>query len=313
LRFLIASRPEALIQDAFRPFLSLVLRIDLADIDGWFSDIERYLKNEFARIATEQQLDSLAWPGERIIHDIVTKSCGQFVYASTIIRFVGDEYGSAASQLKIVLGLKPSNGKSPFAELDALYTELLRPQPDPEFAMDCLAIVLARRGLPALYDLGQDDALLLNVDKDELHRKLRGLHSLLTFKPHINVHHLSFLDFLADPARSHQYHISERGGARRYLELITDAIIRYASRWSKQPNYHEAEHFAPEFGKLLGRRRNALPLPNQDWDEVLRPLSRHHQELLKLPNFDFLKRDIVTNAPFFKSSMIFCSSNLAAR
>ena len=146
LRFLISSRPEALIQDAFLPFLSRTLRIDLADIDGWYQDVEKYLKDEFTRIASEQHLDSLAWPGQHIIHDLVTKSCGQFVYASTIIRFVGDEYSSAASQLPIVLGLKPGKGKSPFAELDSLYLEILRRQRDPEFLMDLLALLVARSG-----------------------------------------------------------------------------------------------------------------------------------------------------------------------
>jgi hypothetical protein len=135
LRFLISSRPEALLQDAFRPFLSTTLRIDLADVDGWYQDVEKYLKEEFTRIASEQQLDSLAWPSKHIIHDLVSKSCGQFIYASTIIRFVGDDYCSAPSQLKIILGLRPNKGKSPFVELDTLYFEILRRQPDPEFLM----------------------------------------------------------------------------------------------------------------------------------------------------------------------------------
>jgi len=110
LRFLITGRPESHIQDAFHRFQSQVLRIDLAKTHGWYRDIEKYLKEEFTRIASEQQLDSSAWPGEQIIHDLVTKSCGQFVYVTTILRFVGDEYNSAVSQLEIVLGLKPIIG-----------------------------------------------------------------------------------------------------------------------------------------------------------------------------------------------------------
>ncbi|KIL63123.1 hypothetical protein M378DRAFT_63736, partial [Amanita muscaria Koide BX008] len=125
LRFVISSRPEADIQDFFDQFQSPTLRIDLAKVDDAFRDIETYLISEFSRIAVEQQLDPKTWPDEGIIDTLVSNSSGQFVYAVTVMKCVGDKYESASAQLNIILGLKPSTGKSPFSELDALYTEIL--------------------------------------------------------------------------------------------------------------------------------------------------------------------------------------------
>jgi hypothetical protein len=63
---------------------------------------------------------------------------------------------------------------------------------------------------------------------------------------------------------------------------------------------HEADHFAPQFGNLLRRPQITLPLPDQDWNEVLRPLSSLHQELLKLPNFNTLKREYCDKCTLFQ-------------
>jgi hypothetical protein len=274
LRFLISSRPEALIQDAFRPFLSTTLRIDLADLDGWYQDVKQYLEEEFARIASEQHLDPSAWPGDLIIGDLVSKSSSQFVYASTIIKFVGDEYNSATSQLDIIMGLKASDGESPFADLDMLYMEILIRQHHQTFLKDFLTLLVARSSISTNEDdtLARDDALLLDISEHELHRKMRGMHSVLKVKPHIDIHHQSFLDFLQEPSRSHQYYISNQAGMKRYLELITSALVRYASKLMKDPDYHETEHFSPAFGPALKYYPCKIELPLQDWDETLRPL-----------------------------------------
>ncbi|KIL69068.1 hypothetical protein M378DRAFT_64399, partial [Amanita muscaria Koide BX008] len=124
LRFLICSRPEAHIQDAINIFRSLTLSLDLAEFNDANKDIEKYLKAEFSRIAKEQDLGT-AWPGQPIIQEFVSKASGQFIYASTVIKYVGDKYSSAETQLDIIRGLRPPLTISPFAELDELYKEIL--------------------------------------------------------------------------------------------------------------------------------------------------------------------------------------------
>ncbi|KAM6491065.1 hypothetical protein JOM56_013304 [Amanita muscaria] len=165
LRFVISSRPEANIQDFFDQFQSPTLRIDLANVDDAFRDIETYLTSEFARIVVEQKLDPETWPAWGTIDTLVSKSSGQFVYASTVMKHVGDKYESAVVQLAVILGLKPSTGKSPFSELDALYTEILQRQPDQNFLKEFLPVLAARSMLSGVKDgnLHEDDAMLLDT------------------------------------------------------------------------------------------------------------------------------------------------------
>ncbi|KAM6496467.1 hypothetical protein JOM56_009173, partial [Amanita muscaria] len=102
LRFIIVSRPELHIEQTIRRFQSPILTIDLAGLDDANRDIEKFLVDSFSRIASEQDLDP-TWPGPKIIHDIVYKSSGNFIFASLVIRFVGDPYCYAKTQLEIVL------------------------------------------------------------------------------------------------------------------------------------------------------------------------------------------------------------------
>ncbi|KIL57462.1 hypothetical protein M378DRAFT_87840, partial [Amanita muscaria Koide BX008] len=235
LRFIISSRPEAHIEDFFAQFKHPTLQIDLANVDGAYRDIKTYLTSEFARIAVEQELDPEVWPGQDIIDILVSNSSGQFVYAYTIIKYVGDEYESAVARLNVILGLKLSAGQSPFSELDALYTEILRRQADKNFLREFLAVLVARSAL-SLEDLHKDDAVLLGLDEKDMHRKLRGMRSLLKSRPFINVHHRSFLDFLHDSSRSGEYHVSKHFANRRYMELITDVLVKSASKAMEQPD-----------------------------------------------------------------------------
>ncbi|KAM6491082.1 hypothetical protein JOM56_013321 [Amanita muscaria] len=238
LRFIISSRPEANIQDFFDQFQSPTLQIDLANLDDALRDIETYLTSEFARIAVEQKLDLKRWPVQGTIDTLVDKSSGQFVYASTVMKYVGDKYESAVAQLDVILGLKPSTGKSPFSELDALYTGILKRQPDQNFLKEFLPVLVARSMLSGVKDgkFHKDDAMLLGLEETQLHRKLRGMCSILKFEPFLDVHHKSFLDFLDDSSRSGEYHISKHFANRRYMQRITDVLVKAASKAIEQPD-----------------------------------------------------------------------------
>ncbi|KIL54221.1 hypothetical protein M378DRAFT_862621 [Amanita muscaria Koide BX008] len=190
LRFLICSRPEAHIQETIDRFPKPNLQIDLASLDDANHDIEKYLKDEFSRIASEQDLDSTTWPGHEKIQQVIYKSSGQFIYASTVIRCVSDEYNSAVAQLDIILGLKPPSSKSPFAELDALFMDILERQPDQAFLMTFLALLVARLSITpdsnqraGNDDFHLDDAMVMNVSEYELHRKLRFFARFVSFWP----------------------------------------------------------------------------------------------------------------------------------
>ncbi|KAF9071163.1 hypothetical protein BDP27DRAFT_1192207, partial [Rhodocollybia butyracea] len=90
LRFIIASRPEAHIHEIFkssvyrgvyRPF----------NIEQSFADVQTYLLDEFARIYHEHQTMAaipLPWPLPQVLNELVWRSSGYFIYASTIIKFI---------------------------------------------------------------------------------------------------------------------------------------------------------------------------------------------------------------------------------
>ncbi|KAM6499472.1 hypothetical protein JOM56_004980, partial [Amanita muscaria] len=178
LRFLVCSRPEALIEETLNQFKDSTLRIDLATLDDANRDIEKYLVDKFSDIASKQGLNP-SWPSKEIIEEIVFKSSGNFILASTLMRFIGDEDHSAVSQLDIVRKLKPHGTMSPFALLDELYLEILKRQPHQDFLKIFLALLIGRssveltKNINAKINLNQDDAMLMNVSEEELHIKLR--------------------------------------------------------------------------------------------------------------------------------------------
>ncbi|KAM6496479.1 hypothetical protein JOM56_009185 [Amanita muscaria] len=247
LRFLIVSRPELHIEQTISRFQTPILRIDLARLDDANQDIETYLVDGFSRIASEQGLEP-TWPGPKIIREIVYKSSGNFIYASVVIKFVGDLYYFAKTQLDIVLNMKPPKTMSPFAVLDQLFLEILGRVLDQDFLKRYLGVLTARISVSDDYgDLYKDDAVLMHVSEEELHANLRRMRSLLKFEPVIDIHHRSFLDFLHDSSRSGQYYIGQQGGMRRYLEVFVDSLVRYASAVIEQPNHHNVPHFTPRF------------------------------------------------------------------
>ncbi|KIL54846.1 hypothetical protein M378DRAFT_18491 [Amanita muscaria Koide BX008] len=122
----------------------------------------------------------------------------------------------------------------------------------------------------------------MNVSEIELHTKLRRMRSLLKFKPHIDVHHRSFLDFLNEPTRSGDYYVSTQAGTRRYVELVVDSIVRYVSRVIEDPDYHKTYHLSLRFSDYLVV--SPLRMPFGELQDVVQPLVQIQDEALKLAN-----------------------------
>ncbi|KIM46625.1 hypothetical protein M413DRAFT_259711 [Hebeloma cylindrosporum] len=105
LRFIIASRPEAHIREAFdQPTLrSITKRVVLDESFGPNRDIEVYLRDGFESIYRKNSrlMEQVVkpWPETRIVNLLVQKSSGQFIYASTVLKFVGAEFYNPISQL----------------------------------------------------------------------------------------------------------------------------------------------------------------------------------------------------------------------
>ncbi|KAM6499237.1 hypothetical protein JOM56_004745 [Amanita muscaria] len=264
LRFLVVSRPEALIEETLKKFKDFTVSIDLAKLDDSNRDIHKYLEDKFSEIASNRGLDP-TWPGQKIIEEIVSKSSENFIFASLVIRFISDEDSDPEVLLNIVRNLTPRGSMSPFALLDELFLEILKRQRDQNFLKTFLALLVARSYIKQ-QDLHNDDATLMKVCKKDLHTRLRRMRSLLKFEPFIDVYHKSFLDFLQDPSRSGQYHIST-GGLKRYLELVVDLVVRHVSMEIEQPGRHETCRFNPTFKYIIYQSPPNIKLPVEDWKE----------------------------------------------
>ncbi|KAJ7870215.1 hypothetical protein B0H13DRAFT_2669870 [Mycena leptocephala] len=180
LRILIASRPEPHIREKFEepPFHSLC---DSVNIEQSFVDVRRYFCDEFLRIRSEHKgtMGNIPtpWPSQHIINALVEKSSGYFIYAATVIKFVGDKHFRPTEQLELVQNLIPISidSDSPFQALDQLYIQILSgvpPRNRPKLC-DILCVIANLRLNPThieqLLDLRTGDVQLI----------LRCLHSLL--------------------------------------------------------------------------------------------------------------------------------------
>ena len=248
LRFLIASHPEAHIREAFdRPTLrSITKRIVLDDSFGPNQDIEKYLRDGFKSIydrnSTLMEHVVQPWPESGILDLLVQKASGQFIYASTVLKFVEAEFYNPLSQLDIVLEPSPLDGTL-FSDLDQLYSQILSTYPIPEKLISVLGTILALH-CPQPPGVIED---LLGMKAGEVGLVLRGLHSLIRF-PHIpdeiftrsmdideddgiRLLHASFQDYLVDKNRSGPFFIN----TNIFRAQITKAGFELMTEWISQP------------------------------------------------------------------------------
>ncbi|CAK5266344.1 unnamed protein product [Mycena citricolor] len=125
LYFFVTSRPSpdillAINSPTYRP-IRLHLHLDELTFDA---DIFSFLKAEFAHIETthpafQATAESEHWPTEDIIHFLVNTTARHFLYAATVMQYVGHPDGLPSQRLSEVLSAaaNPAIGRSPFEQL----------------------------------------------------------------------------------------------------------------------------------------------------------------------------------------------------
>ncbi|KAJ6509762.1 hypothetical protein DFH09DRAFT_1435410 [Mycena vulgaris] len=221
LRLLIASRPESHIREKFDSIQGLY---DSIKLDQSFMDVENYLRKEFNRIHNEHHETMVSvpspWPPWHVIEKLVDTS-GYFIYAATIIKFVDDREFRPTERLAAVVENLPAEcGTLPFHALDELHLQILRDVPFQSRIIAILCFIIHGSILPlSRVHIEQ----LLGMDRGDLARALRRLHSLLLVPPNggdISLHHKSFRDFLLDPNRSGEFYL----GLERRKELARSVL-----------------------------------------------------------------------------------------
>ncbi|KAF9547775.1 hypothetical protein CPC08DRAFT_359293 [Agrocybe pediades] len=212
IRFLVCSRPESHLNSAFSSsyMAKIHYKIFLDDDYSATKDIELYLEDKFREIKEghvfKHKLPT-TWPTPDNIRDLVYKSSGQFIYASTVIRYVESPRHRPDQRLDAVMNLRPPFKDLPFTELDALYRHIISKAEDPSTVLDILAF-------PILYEWpigGPTVEKILQLEDGDVEVILADLQSLVTIgretmfygeSVKVKLLHKSLGDFLCDSQRT---------------------------------------------------------------------------------------------------------------
>ena len=123
--FILASRPEQHIREAFDGELlsSLTTRLVLDDKYHPDDDIRVFLQCKLRDIKDRHPSRvhlPASWPSDEDVERLVQKSSGQFIYASTVVKFINSHSHWPPDRLNIIFGLSPRGKTTPFAEMDSL-------------------------------------------------------------------------------------------------------------------------------------------------------------------------------------------------
>ncbi|KIK69252.1 hypothetical protein GYMLUDRAFT_35321 [Collybiopsis luxurians FD-317 M1] len=242
-QFLICSRPEPRIRNAFnhKHFRTMVARCDLGEAFESGKDITRYLRKEFKRTRRDHGRTMAHvpkdWPGEEVIQQLVQRACGQFIYATTVLKYVGDYHELPTERLEIILNITvPEDYDSPYPDLDLLYLQILSACKQKELLLEVIAHVLKPSPNIFLRSQYQETSSrciegLFFLAAGKVRTLFFGLHSVLNIPDNdygnITVRHASFVEFLYDKKRSGSYYVDTSPEVRH--EQIAFCLLKRIS------------------------------------------------------------------------------------
>ncbi|KAJ6527325.1 hypothetical protein DFH09DRAFT_1094824 [Mycena vulgaris] len=244
IRLLIASRPEPHLREILEKedTFTICRHFALSADKSAFDDIRKYLLDEFSRIHSESMDRGIDlgsdWPSPNAVNQLVRKSSATFIYATTVIRFVDDEYHHPADRLQSVLDLDPQST----APLDDLYTQILSVVPQEQAAQQLRILHIIWRNIEV--DPEELD-LLLNLRAGTCRLILRCLHSLLNVplirtrfgkRKAIRTLHASLGDYLSDARRSGRWRILDELSKMLSKATPSGAIIDLLRNGNVQNN-----------------------------------------------------------------------------
>ncbi|KAH9484715.1 hypothetical protein JR316_0001615 [Psilocybe cubensis] len=244
LRFLVVSRPEYWIRTAFDGDLlnHITKRVSLSDSIDADNDIKAYLEDGFNEIYTNN-LDIMAsinkpWPPPNVITHLVNEASGQFIYATTILKFVGSssDFSDPQAQLDMITQPGPTRS-SAFGELDNLYSTILSLYPRRDSLLAVLGGLITGSTPKAI-------ELFLGVSSVEFQLVLRAISALVTVKiwdfspgepevdavygdrdPEVSFCHLSFREYLQDKSRSSLFWVDTQAYAGKLIDGFSQSVI----------------------------------------------------------------------------------------
>jgi len=212
IRFLLTSWPEDNLRETFLCHPDRTCFTNLMDFKA-DSDIQRFFRKEFQNLnvrLSDYLTDVVKpWPPSEDIERLVGKSEGLFIYASTLIMFVGDLDDNSEGCIKSP-ARKLKDAMEQHDGLDDLYMQVLRNAPhsaNPDFKRILGVLCL----MPSEYSLTLHELtmFLRFSDSAQLRQLLRGCKSILripdTSDGTITFFHASLHDFLTNRRRSQRF------------------------------------------------------------------------------------------------------------
>ncbi|KAF9071359.1 hypothetical protein BDP27DRAFT_1322377 [Rhodocollybia butyracea] len=272
---LITSRPEPRIKESFKRthFRNILQVMSLDNVEEASRDILRYLKQRFKEISIRHshtmENTPRPWPTPSQINHLVQRASGQFIYASTVLKYIDDDGAVPEDRLNIIMGLQPEvsdpsdEWENPYADLDAVYRQILSSQRDRGFLLRILGIlttILPGRDPRASYDLGRywrgaprNDFLtgVLSVNQGTIRAALSGAHSLFVGsspeESNFEFCHASFPDFLFDARRALQFFVDTPANHDVLAQYCVNVIIENSKTPAGKLSYKDryAYDFAP--------------------------------------------------------------------
>lgn len=233
VRYLIASRPEQEIREAFNDeyLLSHSLFIALDNTYHPDLDIQTFLLSKFSEIKAKhpsRRSIPTKWPGPSDIQQLIDRSSGQFIYAATVTKYIESRRHRPMERLNVILGLSAPGDDTPFAELDAIYHYILSSAVNISQVLEILHYMMrydpSAKNIQAVLGHTWEDVEILLAD----------LHAIIHVPEMgdseevmgLSLHHASLEDFLLDPSRSRNFYIppeelNERF-ARMWIKYLTN-------------------------------------------------------------------------------------------
>ncbi|CAA7269707.1 unnamed protein product [Cyclocybe aegerita] len=218
LKILVGSRAESQIISIFNSdILSRSPRIVLDDTYTPDHDINIFLNDKFDEIRRTHRFKAYIpehWPGDDVIHQLVLKSSGQFIYANVIFRFVNSPRHLPPERLEIACGLHPSYGELPFAELDELYRQIFSLVENVDGVLQVLGILNALQTIHYRQSQARavEEVLGLRIGRVDVLLADLALVAACDADGNITIFHKTLFDFLFDAGRAGLYFVDSTRG-----------------------------------------------------------------------------------------------------
>ncbi|KAF9448933.1 hypothetical protein P691DRAFT_728791 [Macrolepiota fuliginosa MF-IS2] len=241
LIWMVCSRPEwhlkSVLADA--DFYVDCVREELSVDDSEAQqDVYRYLQDGFKEIRkTFLYILDDSWPLETDVQRIAKKASGLFIFASTLLKFVGDQDRCEPKKrlkicLKFIENSQAFEGVNPLHFLDLLYHQILLDVPS-----DILPTSMQILGLCLLYSdhklSTRDLANFLGLDQGSFYTALQWFHSVMVIpassaagRDGVRFYHASFGDFLKNSSRSGKFALDQ---AKSHCEVAMHCLRWHAS------------------------------------------------------------------------------------